>query len=90
MTGNTIADIWCRLIQPDGAPLDRAAAEFLISLRFPTTDQQRIAELSEKAQAGNLSSDERAELTAYIGVANTLAVLQSKARVAQMPCERSE
>jgi len=69
-----------RLIQPDVGDLSPEAAESILRLDFREPEHARMAELSEKAQSGKLSPEERAELNEYIRVADLFAILQAKAR----------
>ena len=49
-----------------------------LGLRY---DQQRMAELADKAQAGALSPDEQVEIDSYVNLTHLVALLKSKARV---------
>jgi hypothetical protein len=57
-------------------------ARYLLSLDFPPSAQTRYAELTERAQAGSLTDEERAELEDFLNVNDFLTIVQSKARVA--------
>ena len=57
-----------------------ALAERILEMNFPESDAARAEELSDKANDGTLSADEKAELEAYVDVGDLLAVWQSKAR----------
>lgn len=61
-----------------GLTSDRA--RWLLSLDFPDADQARIEVLNDKANEGTLTDDERAELHAYVNVADLLAYWHSQAR----------
>jgi hypothetical protein len=65
-----------------GQGLTRPLAESILALDFPSIDAERIAALSDKANDGELSDNEEAELEAYINVGDLLALWQSKARQA--------
>jgi hypothetical protein len=80
MISNTEADIWKRLIQPEGNDLAPDAAHYFLSLDFGAEDHQRMAQLAERARAGTLTADDRDELNAYLRAADVVALLQSKAR----------
>ncbi|MCI0702218.1 MAG: hypothetical protein L0241_14135 [Planctomycetia bacterium] len=82
MADDPILAIWTRLLTPTGQPLPPNLAGYFLRLGFSDTDRSRMGELSEKAQTGSLSADERAELEAYCHASAFLSVLQSKARVA--------
>ena len=60
--------------------LARPLAESILALDFPAADAARINELNAKANEGILTSDEEAELEAYVDIGDLLAYLQSKAR----------
>ncbi len=70
-----------RVIQPDKGDLPPDLAKYVLTLDFPETDHQRIAELSEKAQQGTLSAQEQAELDGFLHVNDFLMIIQSKARL---------
>ena len=72
--------IWSRIIDADQGDLTREAADYFLKLDFRPSDHERIAELSEKANGGTLTSLERAELEEYIRVGDLIALIQSKAR----------
>jgi hypothetical protein len=57
-----------------------ALAEGILALDFPESDAVRIDELNARANEGQLTDDEQAELEAYINIGDLLAYWQSKAR----------
>ena len=67
-------------IQTDERKLTPDAAGYLLSMRLPSGDEDRVNELSAKARAGSLTDSERQELDSYLHVGSLLAVMQSKAR----------
>jgi len=77
---NTEAAILGRIIQTDEQELTPDAARYLLSMRLPSGDEDRVNELSAKARAGSLTDSERQELDSYLHVGSLLAVMQSKAR----------
>jgi len=80
MTTNSEAAIFRRVLEPDKPMLSAEAAREILALRFGAADQTRMTELSAKARAGQLTSDEDEELENYIRVGDLLAIMQSKAR----------
>jgi hypothetical protein len=78
---NSEAAILERIIEPEKPELNRALAEYLLSLDCKPSDHARMNALSEKAQQGDLSSDEERELDSYLSMGHFLALLQSKARI---------
>jgi hypothetical protein len=78
---NTEAAILERIIEPEKPELNKALAEYLLSLDFQPGDHERMNRLSEKAQEGRLSADEQRELDSYLSMGHFLAMLQSKARI---------
>ena len=61
-------------------------AQSLLALDFSEEDAGRIDELNTRASEGTLTSEEQAELEAYVNIADLLAYWQSKARqVLQRP-----
>ena len=57
-----------------------ALAESILALDFPEADAARIEELNVRANEGELTDEEEAELEAYVNVNDLLAYWQSKAR----------
>jgi hypothetical protein len=79
---NREADIWARLVRVQDDALSADVARFLLSIDFAEEDEERMQDLADRSSAGTLTNQERAELDGYLHIANFLAVLQSKARVA--------
>jgi hypothetical protein len=82
MADDPILALWDRLLGTSAQPFPAGLAGYVLRLGFGEEDRTRMGELSEKAEGGSLSDDERAELEAYCHAAAFLSVLQSKARVA--------
>lgn len=81
ITPNTEAAILARiLIESDEAELSPEAARYLLSIKLPSKDEERVNELSAKARAGTLTEAEMQELDSYLHIGSLLAVMQSKAR----------
>ena len=70
-----------RVIRPDVGDISPESAKALLTLGFQESDHARMAELSAKAQDGNLTSAEQDELDGYINVSHFIAFVQSKARI---------
>ena len=77
---NTEAAILARMIQSDDKELTPAAAQYLLSIRLPSADEERVSELSARANAGLLLDNERQELESYLHIGMLLGVIRSKAR----------
>ncbi|HYV28027.1 MAG TPA: hypothetical protein VFA77_10870 [Candidatus Eisenbacteria bacterium] len=77
---NSEAAIWNRVVDPEAGDLAREAAESLLRIHLPESDQQRVNELAEKARQGALIASEEAELENYRHVGRLLELLKSKAR----------
>ncbi len=77
----TEVEIWNRAIRPETGDFSAAAARELLQLRLAEADQQRSRELSGKANAGTLSSEETQELDYYLNVGRALEFLKAKARL---------
>jgi hypothetical protein len=60
--------------------MSTALAEGILALDFPEEDAARIEELNVKANEGELTGEEEAELEAYVNINELLAYWQSKAR----------
>jgi len=76
------AEIWARLLRAIKRPLSAETAEYLLSVTFQASDQERMEELAERSQDGTLTDQEGAEFDCYLHIANFLAVMHSKARSA--------
>ena len=77
----TEVEIWSRAIQPESGNLPAAAAREWLRLRLADEDQQRVRELSSKANTGNLSGEEAQQLDYYLNVGRALEFLKAKARL---------
>lgn len=77
---NTEAAILARIIRADEDPLTPDVARYLLSMRLPASDEERVNELSARAQAGSLTHTETRELDSYLHIGFLLGVLQAKAR----------
>jgi hypothetical protein len=69
-----------RMLATGTGELPAEVAGFFLGLSFPAADQERISELSEKANEGDLEPQERDELALYVLVGDFLAIMQSRAR----------
>jgi hypothetical protein len=49
-------------------------------MKLPSSDEERVNELSAKARAGSLTETEAQELDSYLHIGFLLGVMQSKAR----------
>ena len=80
ITPNTEAAILARIIQADERELTPDAARYLLSMKLPSRDEDRVNELSAKARAGSLSPAETQELDSYLHIGFLLGIMQAKAR----------
>jgi hypothetical protein len=69
-----------RMIGTGSVSLHPEVAGFFLSLSLTDADNERISALSEKANDGVLTADERDELGLYVVLADFIAIMQSKAR----------
>lgn len=65
--------------------MSAALAEGILALDFPEEDAARIEELNIKANEGELTEEEEAELGVYANINDLLAYWQSKARQKLQP-----
>jgi hypothetical protein len=72
--------ILARVIEADQSEMTPDVARYLLSMRLPRADSDRLDELSAKARAGTLTDQEAAELDSYLHIGSLLAVMQSRAR----------
>jgi len=77
---STHAEILRKVFDVPGRGMTKPLAENILALDFPEADAARAEELNAKANDGELTEDERAELEAYANVSDLLAYWQSKAR----------
>jgi hypothetical protein len=77
----TEAEIWSRTIRPGVGDLSPEAAREWLRLRISDTDAERVRELSQKANSGQLTAAEERELENYLNVGRTLEFLKAKARL---------
>jgi hypothetical protein len=80
VTANTEAAILARVIESGPSAITPDVAQYLLSMRFPEADEERVNELSAKARAGSLSESETQELDSYLHIGRLLAIMQSRAR----------
>jgi hypothetical protein len=74
--------ILARVISPARRFLSPDLAEEILKWDFSQEDKQRMAELSAKARAGELSVEEEAEIDSYVRVGHIVNLMQAKARLA--------
>jgi hypothetical protein len=79
-TPNTEAAILARIIQAEERELTPEVARYLLSMKLPASDEERVQELSAKARSGLLTDSETQELDSYLHIGILLGVMQSKAR----------
>jgi hypothetical protein len=77
--GSEVA-ILSRIIQPDKPALSPDLAQLFLQWEFPADDQKQMHELLEKAKAGTLSAEEKAQAENYERVGHFLSLLKAKAR----------
>jgi hypothetical protein len=76
----TEAAILARILKADEPELTPEVARYLLSMKLPSADEQRVNELSARARAGSLTESERQGLESYLHIGTLLGVMQSKAR----------
>jgi hypothetical protein len=69
-----------RLTVPNPGDLSEEAAALILRIEFAADDQERMRELLNKAQAGQLTRREQAEIDGYERVGHLLDLLHSIAR----------
>jgi len=62
LTPNTEAAILARILESDPGTITPDVARYLLSMRLPQRDEERVNELSAKARAGSLKPPEEQEL----------------------------
>jgi hypothetical protein len=75
----TEAAIWARVIHPNGK-LEPSVARAILKLEFSTDDRERMHELAQRAQEGELTPEEQFEIDNFERVGNLLAIMKSQSR----------
>jgi hypothetical protein len=70
-----------RLFGSGNARLPREVAQFFLNVSVSEDDLARIEALSAKANEGELTAEERDELSTYVLLNDFLAIMQSRARL---------
>jgi len=78
--GTSEVAIFGRVLEPDEATLDVAAARAILDLDFKQTDKDRMRVLLAKAKKGTLTVKEKVEIDNYERVGHMLSLMKSKAR----------
>jgi hypothetical protein len=78
--GTSEVAIFNHILQPEQATLSATAARAILSYRFSRADQERMRQLSAKAQQGTLTPNEQEEINNYERVGHILSLMKSKAR----------
>ena len=78
--GISEAAIFGRVLEPEEATLDVAAARAILDLDFKQTDKDRMRALLAKAKKGTLTAKEKVEIDNYERVGHMLSLMKSKAR----------
>ena len=76
----TEAAIWARVTHPNGE-LTPAVARAILQLEFSSNDQERMHELSQKAQEGTLTPEEQVEIDNFERVGNMSLIVHWCSRV---------
>jgi hypothetical protein len=83
-TSKSVADpelaIWERVFVPDPRHITPKQASYLLEVRFPQPDLDRINELSAKADEGTLDPEEKVELERYVHIGHLLSILKARIR----------
>jgi hypothetical protein len=74
------ADVLLRVFDLPRRGMSPALAEGILALDFPEEDAARIEELNVRANEGELTDEEEAEMEVYANINDLLAYWQSKAR----------
>ena len=79
-TGTSEVAIFGRVLEPEEANLDVAAARAILELDFKQADKDRMRVLLAKAKKGTLKAKEKVEIDNYERVGHMLSLMKSKAR----------
>jgi hypothetical protein len=78
--GTSEVAIFGRVLEPEEATLDVAAAKAILNLDVKQTDKDRMGVLLAKAKKGTLTGEEQVEIDNYERVGHMLSLMKSKAR----------
>ena len=78
--GTSEMAIFGRVLEPDRATLNAAAAQAILKLDFKQADKDRMRQLLAKAKVGTLVVEEQTEIDNYERVGHMLSLMKSKAR----------
>ncbi len=70
-----------RALEPISQSLNLESARALVQASADPSLQERVSQLAEKCERGELSDAERDEYETYVQVGNLLSILQAKARL---------
>ena len=76
--GISEAAIFGRILEPEEATLDAAAARAILELDFKQSDKDRMRQLLGKAKRGTLTAREKIEIDNYERVGHMLSLMNSK------------
>ena len=77
-TADPQTQVLSRLVRPS----DPELARYFLDFDFTEEEKQQVAELAEKADAGELSPAQQQRLDGFVRFNNVLGALKSKARMA--------
>jgi hypothetical protein len=75
------ADVLAEVVAPDEANYPPELSEALLKLKFSSKAAQRMHELAEKNQRGDLNESEQRLLESYRRIGSLIHLLQAKARL---------
>lgn len=78
--GTSEVAIFGRVLEPEEANLDIAAARAILDLDFKQPDKDRMRTLLAKAKKETLTAKEKVEIDNYERVGHMLSLMKSKAR----------
>lgn len=73
--------ILARVLESPARPMSPELAQHILEMNFPAEDHARYETLADKAQEGDLTPAEEAELDDFLNTNAFLIIMQSKARV---------
>jgi hypothetical protein len=76
---NSEADIWERIIHPDGE-MTKETARRILQMDFSEEERKQLHELAEKNRRGKLTDDEEQLLDHYCRVGTLLSVLKLRSQ----------
>ncbi len=88
-TAVTFAEVLGDLLSPEAPPMPPDVAQWALSLHLPEAKKERMLQLADLGNRGELTRDEDREMATYRDVGNFLTLLHAKARLSLRQTSRA-